>query len=402
MTETVRKLAGSASDKVGGSLGGEMDKLRSAVMQRIGSEATNRLGSLTDRLTEFSSGDGSVGSFKKAAGSKAGEALASGESPVKAALSAGASGLKEKVSGIFGGGKGGGGGKSGKKLKVTNIIEEIDVGAPIDLVYNQWTQFQDFSGFMKKVENVDQKEDTDLTFKAQVLWSHRQWEGHILEQVPNERIIWRSKGQKGHVDGAVTFHELAPDLTRVLIVLEYYPQGLFERTGNLWRAQGRRARLELKHFRRHVMTEVLLHPDDIEGWRGEIHDGKVEVSDEDARKREQEASDSDDDENENDEDENDENENDENENDENEESDESDDEMEDDDRQRQRRRGRSRGRGSDDGGRSQREGRSQGRGEGRGEGRSDGRPERRRRNDRPRQRGERDGQSRRRAGSREQ
>ena len=282
MTDKTKSGVGSAAK---GKLGGEVEKLMSAVLGKVGSSAEKRVGSLTDKLTDFGSGDGGGGNAKKAAGAKAGEKLAAGESPVKAALSAGATGVKEKVSGIFGGGKGG---KNGKKLKVTNIIEEIDVGAPIDVVYNQWTQFQDFSGFMKKVENVDQTDDAELSFNAQVLWSHREWKAQIIDQVPDERIVWRSSGQKGKVDGAVTFHELAPNLTRVLVVLEYHPQGLFERTGNIWRAQGRRVRLELKHFRRHVMTDALLHSDELEGWRGEIHDGEVEVDDEQARKRESE------------------------------------------------------------------------------------------------------------------
>jgi len=149
------------------------------------------------------------------------------------------------------------------------------VGVPIDLAYDLWTRFTEFPTFMKKVERVEQVSDEKLEWKAQILWSHRTWEAEIVEQVPDERIVWQSKGAKGHVDGAVTFHELAPDLTRILVVLEYHPQGLFEHTGNLWRAQGRRARLELKHFRRHVMTNALLHPDEVEGWRGEIHDGEV-------------------------------------------------------------------------------------------------------------------------------
>jgi hypothetical protein len=125
-----------------------------------------------------------------------------------------------------------------------------------------------------------------------VLWSHRTWESTILEQVPDDKIIWRSKGAKGYVDGAVTFHELAPRLTRILLVLEYHPQGFFEHTGNLWRAQGRRARLELKHFRRHVMSEVLLHPDEVEGWRGVIQDGEV-VQDEEAGPDEDQQADQD-------------------------------------------------------------------------------------------------------------
>src|SRR5258705_3633856 len=123
---------------------------------------------------------------------------------------------------------------------------------------------------MKKVESVEQESDEKLNFKAKVLWSHRTWEATILDQVPDEQIVWRSKGAKGYVDGGVTFHELAPRLTRILLVLEYYPQGLFERTGNIWRAQGRRARLELKHFRRQVMTNVILEPAQGEGWRRQI------------------------------------------------------------------------------------------------------------------------------------
>jgi hypothetical protein len=198
-------------------------------------------------------------------------------------------GVKEKISGLFRrGGKGGG----SKKLKLTNIVESTDVGVPVTLAYNQWTQYNDFPKFTKKVESVDKNrnEEQKTNWKAQVFWSHRTWEATIIEQVPDERIVWRSKGQKGHVDGAVTFHELAPNLTRVLLVLEYHPQGMFERTGNLWRAQGRRTRLELKHFRRHMMTQGVLHPDEIEGWRGTIHDGEVVESHEDALEREQQES----------------------------------------------------------------------------------------------------------------
>ncbi|WP_199844352.1 SRPBCC family protein [Streptomyces sp. RTd22] len=182
---------------------------------------------------------------------------------------------KEAIPGLGGGKDGGKDGDKDKKLKVTNIVEEIDIGAPIDLTYDLWTQFEDFPTFMKKVEDVQQESDTEMEWKAQVFWSHRKWRAEIVEQIPEKRIIWKSRAEKGHVNGAITFHELGPELTRVLVVLQYYPQGFFERTGNIWRAQGRRVRLELKHFRRHAMAEVLLNPDEIEGWRGEIRDGEV-------------------------------------------------------------------------------------------------------------------------------
>jgi len=148
------------------------------------------------------------------AAEKGGEAAAKGESPVKGALKGGLTGIKDKAKNALGGGGGGGGGKA---TKATKIIESIDVGVPISVAYNQWTQFQDFSDFMKKVDNVEQKDEEKLEFKAQVFWSHRKWEATILEQVPDERIVWRSTGEKGHVDGGVTFHELAPNLTRILM-----------------------------------------------------------------------------------------------------------------------------------------------------------------------------------------
>jgi hypothetical protein len=34
------------------------------------------------------------------------------------------------------------------------------------------------------------------------------------------------------LDGAITFHARSPNLTRVLMVLEYHPKGPFEHTGN--------------------------------------------------------------------------------------------------------------------------------------------------------------------------
>jgi uncharacterized membrane protein len=210
-------------------------------------------------------------------------ALAEGKSPARAALGAGMTGIKEKIKQIF---KGGGGKKGG--LKLTNIVETIDVGVPLRLVYDQWSQFEDFPSFMKKVENAERPSEEKSNWKAQVWWSHRNWEATIIEQVPDDHIIWRSKGAKGHVDGAVSFSELAPNLTRICLVLEYHPQGLFERTGNLWRAQGRRARLELKHFRRHMMAHAVLEPDDIEGWRGEIRDGEVVKTHEEAMDEEEE------------------------------------------------------------------------------------------------------------------
>jgi uncharacterized membrane protein len=270
---------------------GPLDRLKSeagglagAFADRAVSAARDKVVDAAGRLTDYTENGAGAGLTAALTGAKG---LAEGKSPLQSLLGAGTAGLKDKVSGAFGGGKGKGKGGGGQKLKVTNIVEYIDVGVPLRVAYDQWTQFSRFPTFMKKVENVEQAEDEKLNWKAQVFWSHRTWEATIIDQRPDERIVWRSKGEKGRVDGAVTFHELGPNLTRIVMVLEYHPQGFFEKTGNIWRAQGRRARLELKHFQRHVTTNTLLHPDEAEGWRGVIEDSEVVKDNETAISEEQ-------------------------------------------------------------------------------------------------------------------
>jgi uncharacterized membrane protein len=188
-----------------------------------------------------------------------------------------------------GGNGGGGNGGGGSNPKVVNIVEQFDVGLPVRVAYDQWTQFADYPDFTSKVESVEQESDEKLNWRAKIFLSHRSWESTIIEQIPDDRIVWRSKGAKGFVDGTVTFHRLAPRLTRVLLVAEYHPDGFFEKTASLWRAQGRRLRLELKHIKRHMMTRTLVTQDEVQGWRGEIRDGEVVKTHEDAVKEEEQG-----------------------------------------------------------------------------------------------------------------
>ena len=196
--------------------------------------------------------------------------LLQGDGPVKAAAGAATSGLGQKAKGLLDKVKGGKGKGSGQ-AKALNIEESIDVGVPVATAYNQWTQFQDFGRFMKGVESVEQSDETETNWRVKVFKSRRTWKAKIQEQVPDERIVWTSEGAKGSTKGVVTFHPLGDNLTRILVAIEYYPSGFFEKTGNLWRAAGRRARLDLKNFRRFVMMEGEATGE----WRGEIRDGEV-------------------------------------------------------------------------------------------------------------------------------
>ncbi len=255
------------------------------LVQRATEAASQRVAGFTDRLTDVTESGGDIRSALGGGRSRE-DGRGPGSNNGRGGLTGALGGLKEKVATAISGG-GGGGGSGATKLKMTTIVETLDIALPLRTTYNLWTQFEDFPGFMKKVETVEQETDEKTNWTAKVFVSRRTWEATIIEQVPDSHIVWRSTGAKGHVDGAVTFTEVGPNLTRVLLVLEYWPKGLFEQTGNLWRAQGRRARLEFKHFRRHAMTNVILRQEEVEGWRGEIRDSEVVRTHEEALKEEQ-------------------------------------------------------------------------------------------------------------------
>ncbi|WP_327188832.1 SRPBCC family protein [Streptomyces xinghaiensis] len=261
----------------------EASAFAAAQAQRLLVSAGEKLGGATARLTDVAEGRASGGSGLVRLAGESGRKFAEGKGPVRSAVEIGAAGLKDKVKEAVTSGMGkrkGGGGKG----KYVTISEDVDVGVPLREAYNQWTQFQEFSTFAKGVQGVESADETTSNWRAKIFWSSRSWKASTTEQIPDERIAWTSEGAKGTLKGVVTFHALDHSLTRILMVLEYYPKGLFEKTGNIWRAQGRRARLDLKNFRRFVM----MRGEATGEWRGEIRDGEVVRSHEEVLEAERE------------------------------------------------------------------------------------------------------------------
>ncbi|GGW36283.1 SRPBCC family protein [Streptomyces griseoloalbus] len=276
-------LADVAHSEAADRLKAELQDFLAAQATRLLTGLGHKLGETTNKLNDIAEGN-SPGFAKLAA--DGGRKIAEGKGPLRTAVELGASRTKDNVVGAL---KNLGGGKSGRKRsagkKPTVIIEHIDIGVPLRTAYDQWTQYQTFSTFAKGVKNADKSDDTTSDWQVKVLWSSRSWKAQTTEQIPDDRIAWSSEGAKGTTKGVVSFHRLADNLTRVLLVIEYYPTGFFEKTGNIWRAQGRRARLDLKNFARFIT----LKGEAEDSWRGEIRDGEVVRSHEDALAEEEEA-----------------------------------------------------------------------------------------------------------------
>ncbi|MGW6506370.1 SRPBCC family protein [Streptomyces niveus] len=247
-----------------------LERVKEQLSAYVGARGQKLLDSAGGKLTDLSQGlgdgaDGGGGLLD------VGKRVLGGENPVKALVGEKAGSVKDKAVDSVKNAFGGGGGKSGSP-KVTNIIEAIDVGKPLRTVYDRWTEIEEFNSFAKGVTDVSQSDEIESDWKLKIAFSNRSWKATVQEQVPDDRIVWTSEGAQGTTHGAITFHELAPSLTRIVAVVEYTPSGFFEKTGNIWRAQGRRLRLDLKHFQRYA---TLTDDEEVEGWRGEIREGEV-------------------------------------------------------------------------------------------------------------------------------
>ncbi|CAL9506051.1 hypothetical protein SUDANB121_03553 [Nocardiopsis dassonvillei] len=232
--------------------------------------AARRLGAAVERL---GSGEASASPVAAEVGSR----LAEGKNPASALVSGGAKGLGRKVGRAF---RGKDSGSDGKPPVV--ITEDLDVGVPVRVAYDQWTRLSEFGTFTRGVRNVERTGDASSHWEGKIFWSSRSWDAVVTEQVQDERIAWSTESDKGTMRGVVTFHPLGPSLTRVLLLIEYRPKGFMEHTGNLWRAQGRRVRADFKNYRRRVMMLGREGEHEVEGWRGEIRGGEVVLSHEDA------------------------------------------------------------------------------------------------------------------------
>ena len=145
------------------------------------------------------------------------------------------------------------------------IEESIDVEVPVSVAYNQWTQFESFPSFMDGIARVDQLSDTTLHWVADVGGTTREWDAEITEQHPDHRVAWKAVDQPGP-HGVVTFHKLDDARTRVMVQLDYEPEGLKESIGSLARADDRKVKGDLESFK--DLIESTGHESG--GWRGTI------------------------------------------------------------------------------------------------------------------------------------
>jgi uncharacterized membrane protein len=148
---------------------------------------------------------------------------------------------------------------------MATVQESIEVNRPVNTVYNQWTQFEDFPRFMEGVREVKQLDDTHLRWRAEIGGKDESWDSEITEQVPDQRIAWRStSGAKN--SGVVTFQRLTDEKTKVMVQMDYDPEGAAENVGSATGAVSRRVQGDLERFKEFIEERG----SETGAWRGTV------------------------------------------------------------------------------------------------------------------------------------
>jgi len=145
------------------------------------------------------------------------------------------------------------------------IEKSVTISVPVRTAYNQWTQFEDFPKFMEGVVSVKQLGNQQMHWRSNIAGVEREFEVEIVEQIPDTRIAWRTLGGEHH-SGVITFHRLNDHQTRVMLQMEYDPQGAIEKVGDMVGMTSRRIEKDLERFKEFVERRGT----ETGAWRGEI------------------------------------------------------------------------------------------------------------------------------------
>jgi uncharacterized membrane protein len=164
----------------------------------------------------------------------------------------GLAGMAGKAASAVTGGGGGGGGR--EKTRRLPIQRWTDVAVPVETAYEKWTEFEEFPKFMHRVLSVQQEDDNRISWEEKIWFSKRQWEGKITERRKNDRIVWKTTSGMAH-KGVVSFHELDDNLTRVMVDMEFEPNGMIEKMASGLRFVKRAVQADLARFKAYVEME---------------------------------------------------------------------------------------------------------------------------------------------------
>ncbi|MFJ3441093.1 SRPBCC family protein [Streptomyces sp. NPDC086081] len=152
---------------------------------------------------------------------------------------------------------------------MSTVKETVEVDVPLHTAYNQWTQFEEFPNFMEGVEEVRQVDDRHNHWTTKIGGVRREFDTEIVDQLPDERVTWRTTSGDTNQKGSVRFERVDDTHTRVELVMEIEPSGMAEKAADMMGTIDRRVKGDMKRFKQYIEERGAADG----AWRGRIRPG---------------------------------------------------------------------------------------------------------------------------------
>jgi uncharacterized membrane protein len=149
------------------------------------------------------------------------------------------------------------------------VKESVEVDVPVRTAYNQWTQFEEFPKFMEGVEEVTQLDETHNHWTTKIGGMRREFDTEIVDQLPDERVAWRTISGDIQQMGMVRFQSLDTTHTRVELVMDIEPSGAAEKTADVFGMIDRRVKGDMRRFKEYIEERG----GESGSWRGRVTPG---------------------------------------------------------------------------------------------------------------------------------
>ncbi|MFJ8647577.1 SRPBCC family protein [Streptomyces sp. NPDC093546] len=152
---------------------------------------------------------------------------------------------------------------------MSTVKEAVEVEVPVHTAYNQWTLFESYPEFMEGVEQVRQVDDRHNHWVTKIGGVKREFDTEIIDQLPDERIAWRTISGDTKQKGMVSFQRLDETHTRVELVMDVEPSGMADKAADMTGMIDRRVKGDMKRFKEYIEKQGT----EDGGWRGRIRPG---------------------------------------------------------------------------------------------------------------------------------
>ncbi|MFJ9797558.1 SRPBCC family protein [Streptomyces sp. NPDC101145] len=152
---------------------------------------------------------------------------------------------------------------------MSKVKETVEVEVPVRTAYNQWTQFEEFPNFMEGVEEVRQLDDRHNHWTTKIGGVRREFDTEIVDQLPDERIAWRTVGGDTQQKGVVSFQRVDDTHTRVELVMDVEPSGAAEKAADMTGTIDRRVKGDMRRFKEYIESRG----GESGAWRGRFRPG---------------------------------------------------------------------------------------------------------------------------------